>query len=332
MLEMLEKPEPVALGVYGIGKHACRTILPAIAVSEKVRLAGIASRDIEVLRAQSDFWKCRAWPSLNEMLRESEVDAVMVSTPIPSHYSDGIAVLKAGKHLWSEKALACTLEESEALVELSRQENLALCLSCPPLYHPQFKVLATLIREGQLGAIRSVSASFAFPLTKDLGSKVNAGGALLDTGFYPLGVPTFLFDEEPVLEGGSAIGQDDNNTDLAGAALLRYPKLGIHHSAIWGYGSDYINEIRIIGETGMVLASPAFSKPSHLPQGLELRRQNITEIIPIDECNQFTKMLEDFALTLTSTDAQERLRKQALKHQRLVGSVQVMCGLSDRIL
>ena len=76
---MLENPEPVALGVYGIGKHACRTILPAIAVSERVRLVGIASRDIEVLRAQSNFWECRAWPSLNDMLREPEVDAVMVS-------------------------------------------------------------------------------------------------------------------------------------------------------------------------------------------------------------------------------------------------------------
>ena len=324
---MLKSPEPVALGVYGIGKHACRTILPAIAVSETVRLAGIASRDIEVLRAQSNYWNCRAWPSVNEMLCEPEVDAVMVSTPTPSHYSDGVAVLRAGKHLWSEKALACTFEESEALVELSRRKKLGLCLSCPPLYHPQFEVLTTLIREEQLGAIRSVSASFAFPSTRDLGAKVNAGGALLDIGFYPLGVPTFLFDEEPVLEGCSAIGQDDNNTDLVGAALLRYPNLGIHHSAIWGYGSDYINEIKIIGETGIVLASPAFSKPSHLPQGLELRRQNITEIIPIDECNQFAQMLGDFALTLTSTEAQERLRKQALKHQRLIGSVQVMCGL-----
>ena len=170
---------------------------------KRVKLAGIASRDLEVLKVQSDNWACRAWPSLNEMLLAPEVDAVMVSTPIPSHYADGMAVLKAGKHLWSEKALACTLEESEELVELSRRAELALCLSCPPLYHPQFEVLRTMIRKGQLGSIRSVSASFAFPFTKDERLKNNAGGALLDTGFYPLGVPTFLFDEEPVLTGGS---------------------------------------------------------------------------------------------------------------------------------
>ena len=68
------------------------------------------------------------------MLLAPEVDAVMVT--IPSHYADGMAVLKAGKHLWSEKALACTLEESEELVELSRQAELAMSFMPTSLSSP----------------------------------------------------------------------------------------------------------------------------------------------------------------------------------------------------
>ena len=120
----------------------------------------------------------------------------------------------------------------------------ALCLSCPPLYHPQFQALKEFVHAGELGQIRSISATFSFPHTDPSNTKYapsKGGGALLDVGFYPLVVPASLFEEEPDLLGANTVIEDGYAVDTFGAALLHYPETGIHHTATWGYGGDYIN-------------------------------------------------------------------------------------------
>ena len=328
---MANSPTLIAVGLYGLGDHARRTILPAIDSSDAVHLAGIATRDQSVLDVEAERWQCRAWSSLDDMVNLSEADAIIVATPIAQHFEDGMAVLDAGKDLWCEKALTRTLDEAETLVANSRRMKRALCLSCPPLYHPQFHALTQLVHAGELGQIRSMSATFSFPHTDALNTKYDpskGGGALLDVGFYPLGVPASLFEEEPCLLGASMVAEDGYAVDTFGAALLHYPETGIHHTATWGYGGDYINEIQIIGEAGTVIASPAFSKPGNLPFHLTLRRQNQTETLLVAKKNQYAAMLRTFADATSSSDTQERLRTQALRYQRLVNRVQ---SRSDQI-
>ena len=322
---MADSPTPIAVGVYGLGDHARRTILPAIDSSDAVQLAGIATRDQSILDVEAERWQCRAWCSLHDMVNSSDADVIIVATPIAQHFEDGMAVLDAGKDLWCEKALTRTLDEAETLIENSRRMKRALCLSCPPLYHPQFQALKEFVHAGELGQIRSMSATFSFPHTDASNTKYapsKGGGALLDVGFYPLVVPASLFEEEPDLLGANTVIEDGYAVDTFGAALLHYPETGIHHTATWGYGGDYINEIQIIGEAGTVIASPAVSKPGHLPFHLTLRRQNETKTLPVAKKNQYAAMLWAFADAALSSDTQERFRAQALRYQRLLSRVQ----------
>ena len=57
---MANSPTPIAVGLYGLGDHARRTILPAIDSSDSVHLAGIATRDQSVLDVEAERWQCRA--------------------------------------------------------------------------------------------------------------------------------------------------------------------------------------------------------------------------------------------------------------------------------
>jgi len=320
---MSENPPPIALGVYGIGEHARRTVLPAIACCTQVRLAGIATRNLDVLDVESRKYGCPSWTTLNNMLAETSLDVIMIATPIGQHFEDAHLVLSAGKHVWCEKAFTESYTQAEELIAIARRTDLAVCVSCPPLYHEQFRKLAALVRNGRIGQVRSINANYGFPHIDPNNSKYDpniGGGAMLDVGFYPIGVPGALFDESPVVLGSAIEHESGYDLDTGGAALLRFPS-GINLSATWGYGRDYVNELQIVGTSGIITAFPAFSKPSALKASLTLRNQNKTKDIYVPTCNQFTNMLNAFANAIFDMGARERFRTNALKHQGLMDAV-----------
>lgn len=68
--------------------------------------------------------------SLDAMLADPEIDVVVNLTPVQAHYATSRAVLDAGKHLYSEKPLAATMAEAEALIELAKSKGLRI--GCAP--------------------------------------------------------------------------------------------------------------------------------------------------------------------------------------------------------
>jgi len=247
----------------------------------------------------------------------------MIATPIGQHFEDAYVVLTAGKHVWCEKAFTESYMQAEELIKMARRADLAVCVSCPPLYHEQFRKLTALICNGDIGQVRSVNANYGFPHIDPKNSKYDpdtGGGAMLDVGFYPISVPGALFNEHPVVLGSTIEHEPGYALDTGGAALLRFPS-GINLSATWGYGRDYVNELRIIGTDGIITAFPAFSKPPALTTSLRLQSQNKTKDIYIPACNQFTNMLNAFASAVLDSDTRENFRSKALKLQGLLDSV-----------
>ena len=105
--------------------------------------------------------------------------------------------------------------------------------------------------------------------------------------------------------------------DTGGSCLLAFEN-GATATAHWGYGRDYINEVKIVGETGTIIAHPVFSKPAHLTPSLVLRRQNQDTEIAVPACDQFTEMLNGFVEMSMSQETKNLQRDTALKHQQLL--------------
>jgi NDP-hexose-3-ketoreductase len=228
------------------------------------------------------------------MLGEGGLDAVFVATPIGLHFDDGRKVLEAGLHLWSEKAFTRNAQDAETLISLAAGRDLAVCVSLAPAHHALFTRLQGLIRAGEIGTVRAVSAHFGF-------SHVDASHS--------------KYDAESTTEPGYSV-------DTAGACLLEFAD-GVTATAQWGYGRDYINELTVIGETGALTARPAFSKPPHLPPTLTLRRQNQETPIEVAPGDQFVDMLAVFAEAVRDTEIARRMRETALAHQVLLDQITV---------
>ena len=100
-------------GVGNIGKVHLRNLLSL----RGCRIAGILDANrLELERVARQF-SVRAFENWTKLLEDSGVDAVVVATPASSHRELCCSALAAGKHVFLEKPLANTLEDSKAIVE-----------------------------------------------------------------------------------------------------------------------------------------------------------------------------------------------------------------------
>jgi len=94
-----------------------------------------------------------------EVLRDGNVDAVAIATPVSSHHPLGMSALQAGKHVFVEKPLAVSSEEAIELTELAEAHGLVLMPGHTFLYSPSVTTIKSLIDSGDLGEIYFISSS-----------------------------------------------------------------------------------------------------------------------------------------------------------------------------
>jgi predicted dehydrogenase len=94
-----------------------------------------------------------------ELLRDPNVDAVHINTPIQSHAAQSIAALKAGKHVACTVPMATTVEECRQIVELVAETGLTYMMMETVIYSREFLFVKELYEKGELGRIQFLRAS-----------------------------------------------------------------------------------------------------------------------------------------------------------------------------
>src|ERR1700681_4089597 len=92
-------------------------------------------------------------------LLQSDVDCVVVATPIHTHHELARAALLAGKHVLVEKPLAASLAEALDLMHLAEEQERVLMVGHTFLYNPAVQALRKLVDDGELGGIHYVDAA-----------------------------------------------------------------------------------------------------------------------------------------------------------------------------
>lgn len=321
---MSEADRKPGIAVWGVGEHARKKTLPALAECAAVRLVGLTTRNATVRAEQARKWGCLTWERPEEMLTDTRVDVVYLATPNGTHHDYGLQVLEAGRHLWCEKSLTDALEKSEELVSKARSRDLALSETFVYWHHPQYDQIRDWLDAGQIGRIRSVTARFGFPHRDRDDVRYDAklgGGALLDIGVYPLSAARYLIGEE--LEWVAAQLESDvgYEVDTGGSALLRFPS-GVDALLEWGFGRSYRNEVELWGTGGTIRAERAFSKPPTLSPALTLSPQEGEKIAAaVEPADHFVRMFTALAAALADGDEREWYRTEALAQARMVAAV-----------
>jgi predicted dehydrogenase len=93
-----------------------------------------------------------------DLLSNSELDAVVIATPLRFHYTMAKAALNAGKHVFIEKPMARTEAEAAELVSLAERQGLVLMIGHTFLFSPAVRRMKEIISAGDIGELQYISA------------------------------------------------------------------------------------------------------------------------------------------------------------------------------
>lgn len=203
---------PIRLAVIGVGDVAYRDYLPHLGrIANLARVEMVIARDRgRVEKAAHDFSVPLARTDWHAALGP-EVDAVLNLTPAPVHGEINLALAQAGRHVYSEKPFARSVEEGRSIRAAAAQNGAVFAAAPSVMVYPQVKRAAQILASGELGTIHSVRAN-ATGSPPPWGGYIGDHapffsaevGPLSDMGVYPLHAITGLLGE--VVEV-SAMGQ-----------------------------------------------------------------------------------------------------------------------------
>jgi UDP-2-acetamido-3-amino-2,3-dideoxy-glucuronate N-acetyltransferase len=175
------------------------------------------SNEVALNRIRQDY-AVATTQDFEAILRDSQVDAVVIATPAAQHYELAVRCLRAGKHVFVEKPLALRVEEGKAIVNLAMERNLVLMVGHILEYHPAIIELKRLVREGQLGKIQYIYSS-----RLNLGKLRTEENILWSFAPHDISVILQMLDEPPsraAAHGGSYLNPPLVDTTLS---TLEFP-------------------------------------------------------------------------------------------------------------
>lgn len=199
------------------------------------RFAAVGARKLEdAQKFAADFGGARAHGSYAALLADPEVQAVYIGTLHPHHLEWAVKAAEAGKHILCEKPLSLRLPDTQRIIDAARKHGVLLMEAFMYRCHPQTAKLVELVRDGTIGELRLIRASFnvarPFDAEHRLFKKELGGGAILDLGCYPVSFSRLLAGAarggpfaEPVEFKATGRLHPVAQTDEYATASVKYP-------------------------------------------------------------------------------------------------------------
>jgi len=93
---------------------------------------------------------------INQVLNDKEIDAIVIATPVKTHFNLAIKALNTGKHILVEKPMATKVEEIEMIGKIASEKNLLAMAGHTFLYNTAVRYVKKLIDSGEIGDVRYI--------------------------------------------------------------------------------------------------------------------------------------------------------------------------------
>jgi UDP-N-acetyl-2-amino-2-deoxyglucuronate dehydrogenase len=194
------------------------------------------------------------------LLARSDVDIVCVTTSSGSHGTIGADVLKSGKHLLVEKPMAMTVEQSELLIRLAKENDLLLSVISQRRFEESFILAKKVLTEGNLGNLLFIEAQTPYFRTQTYydsadwrGTIDEDGGALMNQGIHQIDLLLWLGGPIRTVYGKIATQTHRMEAEDMGIALVTFDNGAMGSiMASTSMQSGFPASIKIYGEKGTI--------------------------------------------------------------------------------
>ncbi len=239
-------PVPIRVGVAGLGYWGPNLARNFDDLADLRWLCDVS--ESTWARFALRYPQARLTGDFGEMLADPDLDAVVVATPVPTHFPLARQALEAGKHVLVEKPPALHADEAEELCAVAEERGLVLLPGHLLLYHPGVRKLKQLVDAGELGDVLCLYGN-----RQNLGKIRRDENALWSLGVHDLSVILYLVDEEPsevVAHGNAFLTEGVEDVVFC---YLRFPSGKIAHMHLSWLDPHKMRRITVVGRDKMVV-------------------------------------------------------------------------------
>ena len=147
--------------IVGLGRWG-KTLVEAVqGKSERLRFTHAVSRDPAKLRGYAAQHRLELASTVDPVLANPDIDAIVLATPHSLHCEQIIAVAAAGKAVFCEKPLTLTRAEAALAIEACHRAGVVLGVGTDKRFFPSFSELRRQVKSGELGDILHIEAHFS---------------------------------------------------------------------------------------------------------------------------------------------------------------------------
>lgn len=182
------------------------------------------------------------------LFADPTIDAIVIATPVFTHYPLAKLALENGKHVLLEKPMATSVEECERLVDLAAKKNLTLMVDHTFLYTGAVERMKKLLDDGSLGNVKYLDS-----IRINLGLFQSDVNVLWDLAPHDLSILTYLHDEEPHSINATGSSHTDNEIENIAYMTVNYNSGFIAHISCSWSSPVKVRMMLLGGDKKMVL-------------------------------------------------------------------------------
>ena len=217
------------IGIIGLGYWGTNLVRNFAGLSD-AKLALVADSRQERSKILSKLSPTSAFTvSAEEVINSPEIDAVVIATPVFSHYELAKKALENGKHVLIEKPMTSSTDQAKELIEIATAKNLVLMVDHTFLYTGAVRKMKSLIDSGEIGNVKYFDST-----------RINLGlfqpdvNVLWDLAPHDISILNYLVKEKPCSVQASGVSHTNNGIENIAYIFVKYNSgFMAHFSCSW---------------------------------------------------------------------------------------------------
>ncbi len=249
------------MNVAIIGGGAMGALHAGNAVTCGHKLVACSDRRIEQAEAVAKQFGCEATDDSHELLKRDEVDVVAINTPTPTHLEYVRAAAANGKHIFCEKPLALTVQDSEEAVKAAADAGVKLFVGHVVRYFQEFDAIRGQISAGKVGKPGYVKTYRGGMFPQGAGAWFRdfnqSGGVTLDCSIHDLDWIRYVFGDVSRVYCQRVTRTDPEPMDYAMITLRMASGIIANVIGTWAHPSGFRVKAEVCGDKGVIMFDSA---------------------------------------------------------------------------
>lgn len=239
---------PTTVGVIGCGYWG-PNLLRNFSEQEDARLRWMC--DVDSARLETlgrRYPSAKVTTNYHELLADPELKAVVIATPVSTHFNFARRALLAGKHVLIEKPFTANVREAEELIELAEREHLTLMVDHTFIYTGAVRKIKDIVTSGELGDLLYFDS-----VRINLGLFQRDINVVWDLAPHDLAIMDFIIDREPLTVTATGSCHVERGIENIAYVMLSFPDEFIAHFHFNWLSPVKIRRALIAGSRKMVV-------------------------------------------------------------------------------